>query len=81
MSNEPRTPEEFDDAFEEILDLPEQEILDFYVEYGPIDPLEDELEEYTPRHRTLTEAWEAYRHMREAEDCRAPWPGLLCGER
>jgi hypothetical protein len=68
MSEKPRTPEEFDEAFEEILDSPEQEILDFYVECGPIDPLEDALDEYTPKYRTLAEAWEAYRRIRAEED-------------
>jgi hypothetical protein len=48
---------------EPVLELPE-----FHEEHGPIDPLEDQLDEYTPKYRTLREAYEAHRKDQERKE-------------
>jgi hypothetical protein len=40
----------------------------FHEEHGPIDPLEDQLDEYTPKYRSLREANEAFKRSQEEGD-------------
>jgi hypothetical protein len=42
--------------------------LTFHDEYGPIDPLEDMLDEYTPKYRSVRDAYEALRRSEERLD-------------
>jgi hypothetical protein len=64
----PRRDRGDDDEFEAIIDNPGQDPLKFYVEVSPIDPIEDELDEYTPKYRTLQEAIEAFKRAREEKE-------------
>ncbi len=63
-----RTPEELEDVFEAIVDQPDANPIKFHVEVSPIDPLEDELDEYTPKYRSLEEAIEAFKRTREEKE-------------
>jgi hypothetical protein len=63
-----RTPEEVDDAFEAIIDGPDQDPVKFHVEVSPISPLEDVDVIDGPKFRTLQEAIEAWRKQRETSD-------------
>ena len=60
-----RTPEEVDEAFEAMIDVPGQDPIGFHVEVSPIDPLEDVDVIDGPKLRTLQEAIEAWRKERE----------------
>jgi len=52
-----------------VYDVPAMQLPQFHDEYGPIDPLEDALDEYTPKYRTLQEAWEAiWKRAREERE-------------
>ena len=62
MDDKERSREEVDDAFEAIIDGPDQEPIKFYSEYGPISPEEDV--EDVPKYRTLQEAMDALKKER-----------------
>jgi hypothetical protein len=64
---EERTPEEWEDAFEAIVDDPDQQPLKFYVEISPISPEEDVDVIDAPKYRSLQEAIEAWKKEREQE--------------
>jgi hypothetical protein len=66
MSEEERTPEEWEDAFEAIVDDPDQDPIKFHVEVSPIDPDEDFAD--VPKYRSLQEAIEAWKRDREEKE-------------
>ncbi len=68
MDEKERRPEEWEDAFEAIVDDPNQNPTELPIEVSPIDPLEDELDEYTPKYRSVQEAIEAFKRAREEKE-------------
>jgi hypothetical protein len=63
-----RSPEGFEDAFEAIIDDPEQNPIKVYVEVSPIDPWDDILHDGRIKYRSLADAYEAYRRERELRE-------------
>ncbi len=68
MDDKERRPQEWEDAFEAIVDDPGQNPIELPMEVSPIDPLEDELDEYTPKYRSVQEAKEAFNRAREEKE-------------
>jgi len=66
VSEKERTPEEWEDEFEAIVDSPDQDPMKLHIEVSPIDPDEDLTD--VPKYRTLQEAVEAWKKKREARD-------------
>jgi hypothetical protein len=66
VSGEERTPEEWEDEFEAIVDSPDQDPMKFHIEVSPIDPDEDLAD--VPKYRTLQEAVEAWKKAREERE-------------
>ena len=62
MDDKERTPEEWEDEFEAIVEDEDQNPIKFHVEVTPIDP-EDDVE--LPKYRTAQEAFEAWKKERE----------------
>jgi hypothetical protein len=60
-----RTPEEWADEFEEIIDQPDQEPIEFHVEYSPISAEEDVDVIDGPKYRSAEEAYEAWKKEQE----------------
>jgi hypothetical protein len=61
MSDRKRRRRWEDDDRGEAIDPKTGKPLEFHVEYGPIDPLEDQLDEYTPKYRTVQDAVDAFK--------------------
>jgi hypothetical protein len=68
VDDKERRPQEWEDAFEAIADDPNQHPIELPMEVSPIDPLEDELDEYTPKYRSVQEAKEAFNRAREEKE-------------